>query len=554
MEANETYRQPPQILEPNADWKIFFTSKRGRSHVAAGKVCQDYCIAEKITEKIFVVAVADGHGGDAYVKSDIGSREACNLIVSLAKKYSDLSDRKFLDKWTSPEFKEELFDSWQAAVLADYRSENPDAKNSDAEIIKKYGTTLLFAAVTEFNIILGQVGDGAILFFNDQNQSQLFKRHNPKFDSKTSSLASGRGIYSLHIESYRRLSLKFNKILLSTDGIYDKLDRGNSFELYANALAAQIRNKPVEEIQPFTIDEIDVSEKSSDDCTVAAIISPPSDKKYEFYFPDIAQILADLKFERAYTLMEIYSARKDNVIFELHSSKRLFKRDYIFDELDDKIKLLKPAQANSINNIFELPAGLFRVWELIEHGEHLEKRYIPDDDEPQRFSNEFWLYFYETILELKKLFAEKNYFAEENFFKTMLISESGEIFLFEDCLSNAIFYADSSRKLFETVESYFSFLGKIICGEKSLPLFKCPRYSAGQIISKLHTSDGKAFGRIVYNPVINSYGLQNLSEKIWLAENKQVKPNQILKITGNHVLKIPDEENISYEIKLFATE
>lgn len=278
----ELYRQPPELFEPNETWKIFLACKRGRSHIATGKVCQDYCVAKKITDGIFVVAVADGHGGDDYVKSDIGSQEACNSVVKLAKKYSSLDSLNFSCKWTSPEIKEELFDVWQTAVLANYRSENPDAKDSDADIIKKYGTTLLFALVTKRYIILGQVGDGAILLFNNQNQSQLFKRHNPKTDSKTSSLASNRGIYSLIIESYKLLNLKFNKILLSTDGIYDKLDRGDNFARYANELAAQIREKPLEEILPFTVAEIDVSEKSSDDCTFGKdpiFVWHPTDKR-----------------------------------------------------------------------------------------------------------------------------------------------------------------------------------------------------------------------------------------------------------------------------------
>ena len=554
MEANELYRRPPQVIEPNADWKIFFACKRGRSHVAADKVCQDYCVAEKINDEIFIVAAADGHGGEAYVKSDIGSREACNAIVELAKKYSVLGCQNFFNKWTSPEFKREIFDAWQAAVLEDYRAENPDAKENTAEVIKKYGTTLLFAAVTKSHVILGQVGDGAILLFNDKNQSQLFTRHNPKFDSKTLSLASGRGVYSLHVEAYRRLDFKFNNILLSTDGIYDRLDRGNSFELYANELAAQIRNSPPEEILPFTVADIDVSEASSDDCTIVAVISPPSADKYEVAFPNAAQISADFKFERAHGSFEIYSAQRDGVSLELHVSKRLFKEEYFFDELDRKIHLLKPMSTNSDENIFELPADLFRVQELIEHGEQLEKRYIPPPDEPPLFTNEFWLDFYETIQTLKKIFARKKYFAEENFFKTLLLSEGGEIFLFADCLSTMIFRQSSSVKTFKAFESYFSFLGKICCGEKVLPLFKCPKYSAGQIVPELHTADGGAFCRVVYNPKLNSYGLQNLSGKIWLTEDKQIKPNQILQLARDRVLKLPDTGGIVYEIKFFATE
>ena len=552
MNLEDLYRCPPQLFEPNPNWKIFLASKRGRSHVATGKVCQDYCVAEKITEEIFVTAVADGHGGDDYVKSDVGAKEACNSVIELAKKYSRRDNINFLNKWCSPEFKTELFESWQAAVLKDYRAENPDTRETDAKIIRKYGTTLLFCVVTKSHIILGQIGDGAILLFNDQNQSQLFKRHNPKFDSKTSSLASSRGLYSLIVDSYRRVNFRFNKILLSTDGIYDKLDKGNSFALYANELAERVRTCRVEEIAPFTVAGIEVSEKSSDDCTVAIIVSPPTKEKNSVLLQAEAKDLDELTFERAYNRLEIYSAIKDGVPIELHISKYLYYENYFFDELGDKIKLLKPAprQFRSNMNVFHVPEGLFRVRELIEHGEHLEKKYIlTDDEEPPRFSNGFWLNFYETILELKNFFADKNYFVEENFFNTMMVSVRGEIFLFADCLSKALFNAASSRKNFETFESYFSFAGKIKCGEKILPLFKSPRYSPGQIVPELHNDAGEDFCRVFYNPKAKAYGLQNLSKNSWFVQDKEVKPNQYLEL-GDKAFELP--EGIRYEIELFA--
>lgn len=557
MEPRDLYRCPPQLFEPNSHWKVFFACKRGRSHIAGGKVCQDYCVAERISEEIFIVAAADGHGGEDYVKSDVGSKEACNAVVSLAKKYSEPDDRIFADKLTAPEFKRELFDTWQTAVPEDYRAENPDAKENVRDIIRKYGTTLLFAVVTKNYFILGQIGDGAILFFNDQNQSQLFKRHNPKRDSKTSSLASGRGLFSLIVESYRRRDFKFNKILLSTDGIYDKLDRGDSFMRYANELAAQIQEKPAEEIQPFTVAEIDVSEKSHDDCTTAAIISPPTEEKYELPPQADLQDLNDLKFERAFNGMEIYSASKDSTPLELHVSKRLYHENYSFDALGGKFKLLKllkslPKDLRTKVNIFELPEGLFRVCELIEHGEHLEKKYFSNDDAPQIFTNEFWLSFYEDIRELKKFFREKEYFAQENLFKTMMISECGEIFLFADCLSKDGYTFLSNQKFFKTAESFFGFLGKLKCGEKVLPLFKCPKYSVGQIVPELHTSAGKPFCQIVFNPQTNAYGLKNLSGKIWLIEQIQVRPKQSFPLSKDYVIEL--EDGVKYKLELFSTE
>ena len=548
----DLYRCPPQLLEPSPNLKIFLASKRGRSHVASGKVCQDYCAAEKITNEIFVTAVADGHGGDDYTKSDVGAKEACISVIELVKKYSGLDSITFLNKWRSPEIKAALFDTWQVAVLKDYRAENPDTQETNAKIIRKYGTTLLFCVVTKSHIILGQVGDGAILLFNDQNQSQLFKRHNPKFDSKTSSLASRSGLYSLVVDSYKRFNFKFNKVLLSTDGIYDKLDRGNSFALYANELAEKVRNRRVEEIEPFTVSGIDVSEKSSDDCTIAIVVSLPTKEKIAPLLQGELPDLDALKFERAYNRLEIYSAIQDGVPVELHVSKYLFDENYSFDELANKVKLLRYVQKCNNANFFNVPEGLFRVQELIEHGEHLEKKYISADEDKPRFSNEFWLDFYETILKLERFFAVKKYSAVENFFNTMMISERGEIFLFADCLSKAPFNVALSQKLFKTFESYFGFLGKIKCAEKVLPLFKFPKYLSGQIVPELHTNAMENFCRVVYNPKSEVYGLQNLSQKIWRVKNKEVKPNQYLELTENKIVEL--SEDISYEIKLFATE
>ena len=76
----DLYRRPPQVFEPDLTWKIFTACKRGRSHVAKDKPCQDYCVAEKISDEIFLAAVADGHGGAAYTKSEVGSAAACEQM------------------------------------------------------------------------------------------------------------------------------------------------------------------------------------------------------------------------------------------------------------------------------------------------------------------------------------------------------------------------------------------------------------------------------------------------------------------------------------------
>ena len=554
METKNLYLKPPTILNTSMGFKVFYACKRGRGHVLSGKVCQDFCLVENISNDILVAVVADGHGGDAYVKSDVGSKKACEVLLELTKEYLKFGGKfTLMDKLKSPKFKEELIDRWQNAVLTDYKAENPEIKETEGQIIRKYGTTLLFAVLTKENIVLGQLGDGAILLFNDNQQSQIFKRHDQKMTSQTSSMASGRGLYAFIVESYPRTKFKFNNFILSTDGIYDKLDKNDSFQLYANALVRQVREKTSANlIEPFTVEGIDVSEKTSDDCTVVEIVSGPSDGMYELPKME-AKGCNNLKFERTHGSIEIYSAYKNGSKIEIHhpEHKFLVKNNYNFDGFKNWISLLTPEK--DITNIYvnlkyvhayKVPDNLVRIQELIEHGEHLEKKYNVNETDKSltkiEYTNNFWLRLYETILSLKKSFAVKNYFIEDHFFKTLLMSSSGQLYTFQDSLSRS---KEHNELAFANFESQFSFLGKIQCGEKVLPLFKCPKYTQGQPVPKLHdAADEKPLCRVVYNVNKKIYGLQNLSKSSWYLDDKEIAPSKVLGLEGSQTFKIRLDE------------
>ena len=72
-----------QVLEKSC--ATYYARKKGRSHVENHTVCQDYCLVENLDESTQVVCVADGHGGEAYTKSDVGSRIACTVFFELVR-------------------------------------------------------------------------------------------------------------------------------------------------------------------------------------------------------------------------------------------------------------------------------------------------------------------------------------------------------------------------------------------------------------------------------------------------------------------------------------
>ena len=154
----------------------------GSSHIKQNKPLQDYAAATSDRLKSYAYAlVADGHGGDKYIRSAKGSELAVRCAVDsingvlkeilwdVTKKKKNLIEKnlKLICIKTSL--------SWNEAVIADYKtnplseeeikfceSEKIELPSSDEDIPVFYGSTLLAAVYLEhfdfwFTI---QIGDG----------------------------------------------------------------------------------------------------------------------------------------------------------------------------------------------------------------------------------------------------------------------------------------------------------------------------------------------------------------------------------------------------------
>ena len=71
--------------------KAIFSRCRGASHEISGKVCQDYCQAE-VTDSYTIGAVSDGHGGDRYFRSDVGSKSAVEATLECVREFIQTAD------------------------------------------------------------------------------------------------------------------------------------------------------------------------------------------------------------------------------------------------------------------------------------------------------------------------------------------------------------------------------------------------------------------------------------------------------------------------------
>ena len=164
------------------DNKVANISIRGYSHVLGEKECQDNSISWQ--EKQYdAVIVCDGHGGDKYFRSAIGSRFACEagkkmisafmnyvlnndetrinwdallsqLEISIINEWNELVERHFLDNpFESDARFEKLAEEDKRSLYSSY--------------VKAYGSTFIAAVLTDKHLFVLKLGDGNVCVFKD---------------------------------------------------------------------------------------------------------------------------------------------------------------------------------------------------------------------------------------------------------------------------------------------------------------------------------------------------------------------------------------------------
>ena len=108
-------------------------SRTGAAHRRAGRPCQDALLCGELRsadgQPVMVMAVADGHGGRRYVRSDVGSRLACER--ALVEVQRTLGERPLgggegeadWSRWLERELPAAIERGWLEAVEAHWREE-----------------------------------------------------------------------------------------------------------------------------------------------------------------------------------------------------------------------------------------------------------------------------------------------------------------------------------------------------------------------------------------------------------------------------------------------
>ena len=224
----ETYVHETSSVDPSI--ALYAARRRGLSHISSGKPCQDDCLVTSV-EGCTIMADADGVSSCAH--SDVGSHLACEAVVSAteAAAKSAADEEELVRRLLSPAFRKRLVDIWVKRVMEIVRK-TPDV--APADVVKEfasYGTTLMYAIWTAHYIVVGNVGDGQILVFNDDFGVKL-RVHAPKESSRVRCLANERCAKEDFLVAVYPRS-EFSGVLLSTDGMYESLDKTDHFYRYA---------------------------------------------------------------------------------------------------------------------------------------------------------------------------------------------------------------------------------------------------------------------------------------------------------------------------------
>ncbi|MBO4694590.1 MAG: protein phosphatase 2C domain-containing protein [Clostridia bacterium] len=214
----------------------FVKTAIGRSHVKNDIVCQDFSEVYH-DEQRTIMAVCDGHGGEIYVRSDRGSKFACDAVMNVLKEKHHLLLYRVEKADFINRIKLEIMCEWNKLVEQDLSKHPISIKevahlNEDKQFRLKvnptiaYGTTLNAVMVLGNRILCVSLGDGGLFGIKRGNVTPiLFEDDEETVANITYSMCQEDAFKHLNAEIYDLSD--FSTIFLCTDGVvnpYQNLD------------------------------------------------------------------------------------------------------------------------------------------------------------------------------------------------------------------------------------------------------------------------------------------------------------------------------------------
>ena len=239
----------------------YFTKTNiGYSHLKENKPCQDYSACYHDEERTIVTA-CDGHGGKAYIRSNMGSRYASNAIISVLQKV----ERSLFYRYTRQEICDKLrlqiLCEWNALVekhLGENRFSKKELASLDGEQVfrlkknpvKAYGTTLQGAMIFGNKLICVSLGDGGVFLVRKGALIEAFEEDEETVANFTYSMCQEDAYKHLKVEIFDFADL--DGVLVCTDGVVNPYQSlGNFRNKFVKPVCLKLQEGVYAEIDGF---------------------------------------------------------------------------------------------------------------------------------------------------------------------------------------------------------------------------------------------------------------------------------------------------------------
>jgi hypothetical protein len=249
-------------------WRVALACEIGTSHTGSGTPCQDYAehvIIETKGGPVLVAVVCDGAGSAAH--SEIGSWLASTTFVELIEVYFENGgllvgiDRETVVDWLTSTVE-------RLSIRA----------RDDGNALKDYSCTLLAAIVGNDAVAFAQIGDGAIVVSDNEEEGWgwVFWPQHGEYANQTAFVLSANATEALEFELASR---RIEELAIFSDGIERMVLHGATKSVndpFFNQMFAPVRNSTSEGI------DHKLSEKLKEYLGSAAVNARTNDDKTLF--------------------------------------------------------------------------------------------------------------------------------------------------------------------------------------------------------------------------------------------------------------------------------
>lgn len=264
----------------------FAKTSRGYSHFLNKLPCQDFSAVYQDSERL-IITCCDGHGGESYIRSDIGSAMASRAIINVFSKL----DKKMLNLQDSDErIKLLILCEWNRLIDEHYKEnlirlnevrhlDNDKKEELYKNHVKAYGTTLTGAMVYKDKLVIVGIGDTEVLLLNKGQLVRGFDIDDEPVANITYSMCQD--------DAYNYLNVRIidfdtvDGILLCTDGLTSPYQSYTNFsKSFVKPLVTSIIETKSTYHVPEYIDKMAYKLGCGDDVSLAFILKDNLSKYY----------------------------------------------------------------------------------------------------------------------------------------------------------------------------------------------------------------------------------------------------------------------------------